>query len=76
MALRGLRLTSTTLVAANLLTGRKPGAHSKQSFTLHDLSDFTLSAEAPIAFQLDGDYLGERTKVSFSAVPDALRVYS
>jgi diacylglycerol kinase family enzyme len=28
-----------------------------------------------MALQLDGDYLGERTKVSFSAVPDALRVY-
>jgi diacylglycerol kinase family enzyme len=76
MALRGLHLTSTTLVATNLLTGRRPSPHSKQSFILHDLSDFTLSCAEPLAFQLDGDYLGERTKVSFSAVPDALRVYS
>jgi diacylglycerol kinase family enzyme len=75
MAIRALRVPATTLVAANLLTGRRPGEHARQSFTLHDLSGFTLLASRAVAFQLDGDYLGERTKVSFSAVPDALRVY-
>jgi len=27
-----------------------------------------------MAFQLDGDYVGERSKVDFVAVPQALRV--
>jgi diacylglycerol kinase family enzyme len=49
--------------------------HDRQMMTLHDLSAFTLIAARPLAFQLDGDYLGERTKVTFSAVPDALRVF-
>jgi diacylglycerol kinase family enzyme len=47
-----------------------------QMLTLHDLSAFTLSAARPLALQVDGDYLGERTKVTFSAVPDALRVFA
>jgi diacylglycerol kinase family enzyme len=75
MAIRALKVPVTTLVATNMLTGRRFGGHARQSFTLHDLSGFSLSAARPIAFQLDGEYLGERTKVSFSAVPEALRVY-
>jgi diacylglycerol kinase family enzyme len=43
--------------------------------TLHDLGTFTLRALRPMALQVDGDYVGERTKVTFSAVPDALRVF-
>jgi diacylglycerol kinase family enzyme len=43
--------------------------------TLHDLAEFTLRGVRPLAFQLDGDYLGERTKVTFSAVAEALRVF-
>jgi diacylglycerol kinase family enzyme len=75
MAIRALRVPGTTVVAANLLTGRLPSMHARQTLTLHDLSDFTLSAAEPIAFQLDGEYLGERTKVNFSAIPEALRVF-
>jgi len=75
MAIRALHVPATTLVAAHLLTGRRPGGNARQSFTLHDLSDFTLLSSHPVAFQLDGEYLGERTKVYFSAVRDALRVY-
>jgi diacylglycerol kinase family enzyme len=41
---------------------------------LHDVSEFSLVAERPQAFQLDGDYLGEREKVRFTSVPAALRV--
>jgi diacylglycerol kinase family enzyme len=75
LAIRTLHVPATTLVFANLLTGRRPGRHERQSYTLHDLSDFTLSASRPLAFQLDGEYLGERTKVSFCAMPNAVRVF-
>ena len=40
----------------------------------HDLSAFTVTADAPVAFQVDGDYLGERSSVTFEAVPKALQV--
>jgi diacylglycerol kinase family enzyme len=33
-----------------------------------------VSSEAPVALQVDGDYLGERSEVEFVAVPSALRV--
>jgi diacylglycerol kinase family enzyme len=75
MAIRTLNVHGTTLVAANLLTGRLPALHARHTLTRHDLSGFTLSAHRPTAFQLDGEYLGERTKVTFTAVPDALRVF-
>lgn len=41
---------------------------------MHDLAEFTLLAERPQAFQLDGDYLGEREEVRFTSIPAALRV--
>ncbi|GAA2902914.1 diacylglycerol kinase family protein [Streptosporangium fragile] len=41
---------------------------------LHDEKEFTLSAERPVAFQLDGDYLGEVERVTFCSIPDALQV--
>jgi diacylglycerol kinase family enzyme len=42
----------------------------------HDLPALTLSAQQPIAFQVDGDYLGPRERVTFRSVPDALRVFA
>ncbi len=53
---------------------RARGPHGKSVLTLHDTTEFTLCAESPRALQLDGDYLGERDKVDFAAVPMALRV--
>ncbi|MEU9891722.1 diacylglycerol kinase family protein [Sphaerisporangium sp. NPDC051011] len=41
---------------------------------VHDEKEFTLTARRPVAFQLDGDYLGERERVSFRSVPSALQV--
>ncbi|MCW2879903.1 MAG: diacylglycerol kinase [Sphaerisporangium sp.] len=41
---------------------------------VHDEDEFTLSARRPMAFQLDGDYLGERERVTFRSVPAALQV--
>jgi diacylglycerol kinase family enzyme len=54
-----------------LTTGPPPGKHV---ISLHDLAGFTLRSGRPIAFQADGEYLGERECVTFSSVPNALRV--
>ncbi len=40
----------------------------------HDEGELTLSASRPVAFQLDGDYLGEHEQVLFRSIPDALQV--
>jgi Sphingosine kinase and enzymes related to eukaryotic diacylglycerol kinase len=75
MAVRALNVHGTTLVATNLLTGRLSNLHARHTLTHHDLSGFVLTANRPTAFQIDGEYLGERTNVTFTAVPDALRVF-
>jgi diacylglycerol kinase family enzyme len=73
LALRRLAVTSTTRTLAQLAT-RKGDPHGKQVLHLHDQEEFTVVATRPQAFQLDGDYLGERQKVHFVSVPEALRV--
>lgn len=72
-ALRQLRVTSTTRTITQFF-GRTPGPRGKQVLRLHDLTEFTLIARHPQAFQLDGEYLGEREKVEFTAAPAAVRV--
>jgi len=74
MALRVLHVPATARAVVQILS-RRPHPHGRQMLTLHDLSEFTLRAARPLAFQLDGDYLGDRTKVTFTAVPDAIRVF-
>jgi diacylglycerol kinase family enzyme len=56
------------------LASRKADPHGRQVLRLHDQAEFTVVANRPQAFQLDGDYLGERQKVHFVSVPEALRV--
>jgi diacylglycerol kinase family enzyme len=68
-----LHVPSTVRMFTQLFAGRN-GPHGKQVCALHDLPAFSLRATRPMAFQLDGDYVGERSKVDFVAVPQALRV--
>jgi diacylglycerol kinase family enzyme len=73
-ALRSLRTVSTLRVLRRMLsvTGREPGGNSV--LTLHDLPGLTLRSTRPVAFQVDGEYVGEHECVRFLSVPDALRV--
>jgi diacylglycerol kinase family enzyme len=41
---------------------------------LHDVDGFTLSADIPLPFQLDGEYVGDRTSVTFGCLRSALAV--
>jgi diacylglycerol kinase family enzyme len=73
MAMRELHVPSTTRTVQQILARhRRP--HGKRVLGLHDLAAFTLRADRPLAFQLDGEYLGERDKIEFLAVPEALRI--
>jgi diacylglycerol kinase family enzyme len=78
MALRGLKVPRTTRTAWQLLfprrTGDTAGPHGRHVLRLHDQPEFTVRASEPTAFQVDGDYLGERDKTRFVSVPAALRV--
>ena len=73
LAMRELHVPSTTRTIQQILA-RHPQPHGKRLLGLHDLAAFTLRADRPLAFQLDGEYLGERNKIEFLAVPEALRI--
>ena len=73
LAVKVLRVPSTARLASQLLRPRAR-ISGKQVMTIHDVYSFVLRADRPMAFQLDGDYLGERGKVEFVAVPEAVRV--
>ncbi|MGC5030271.1 diacylglycerol/lipid kinase family protein [Micromonospora sp. DT229] len=73
LALRQLGVASTTRTVTQLLSAT-PNPRGRQVLRRHDVAEFTLVASRPQAFQLDGDYLGEREKVRFTSVPAALRV--
>jgi diacylglycerol kinase family enzyme len=74
LAMKVLHLPGTARAVAQIVS-RRPHPHGKHMLTLHDLPEFTLRSMRPLACQLDGDYLGERTKITFAAVPDAIRVF-
>jgi diacylglycerol kinase family enzyme len=73
LAMRELHVPSTMRTVSQIMS-RRPNPRGKRVLRLHDLTAFTLRASRPMAFQLDGDYLGERDKLDFVAVPTALRV--
>ena len=74
LAVRRMDLLSSLglLTAMAAPGGIRPGHPGTAS--LHDLSAFTFRADRPVAFQVDGEYLGEHTRVEFAAVPDAIRL--
>jgi diacylglycerol kinase family enzyme len=73
-ALRRLRTLGTFLALRQMLsgTGRQPRGSS--ILTLHDESELTLRSDRPVAFQVDGEYVGEQELVRFRSVSNALRV--
>jgi diacylglycerol kinase family enzyme len=73
-ALRSLGTFRTFRAASRVLStaGRPPRGRSVVS--MHDLTEVTLRSARPVAFQVDGEYVGERECVTFLSVPDALHV--
>jgi diacylglycerol kinase family enzyme len=51
-----------------------PGPSGKHVVSYHDVRHFTLVSQEPAPFQVDGDHLGDRSRVSFTGVRRALRV--
>jgi diacylglycerol kinase family enzyme len=69
--------TMATRSLARALTGMlspHPRAGYPGMTLLHDVDGFTLSADIPLPFQLDGEYVGDRTSVTFGCLRSALAV--
>jgi diacylglycerol kinase family enzyme len=73
-ALRKLGTLGTLRAVGQMIwaDGRPP--RGRHVVTLHDEPAFTFRAARPVAFQVDGEYVGERDSVVFRAIPNALRV--
>ncbi|MFG1710637.1 diacylglycerol/lipid kinase family protein [Nonomuraea sp. M3C6] len=74
LGLRRMGPLSIAAVLRNILTQSEALPSGRHLVQLHDEAEFTLTARRPVAFQLDGDYLGERESVTFRATPNALQV--
>jgi diacylglycerol kinase family enzyme len=72
-ALRSLGTGSTLRAIYQMLSAAKP-PRGRSIFSLHDQAELTMRSAHPVAFQVDGEYMGEREAVRFVSVPDALRV--
>jgi diacylglycerol kinase family enzyme len=72
-ALSSMRTVSTARTIWHMLSpARAP--HGRSVLTLHDQAELTLRSARPVAFQVDGEYMGEQECVRFVSVPNALRV--
>jgi diacylglycerol kinase family enzyme len=74
MALRKLRATTILSAVGQMLLIRGRSPRGRNVLIVPGLESLTIRSARPIAFQLDGDYLGETEAVKFQFVPQALRV--
>jgi len=73
-ALRSLRTAGTVRTVRQMLAGGERPPRGRHVVSLHDEAAVTIRADRPVAFQIDGDYVGERECVTFRSAPHALRV--
>jgi len=74
LALQQVSLGRTLRVARQALGSRRRPPTGSGVVHRHDVSTFIVEGDEPAEFQIDGDYLGSRTSVTFEAVPKALNV--
>jgi diacylglycerol kinase family enzyme len=72
-ALRSLGSVSLARTLGQMLSAERP-PRGRTVLTLHDQGELTLRSARPVAFQVDGEYMGEHELVTFRSVPDALRI--
>ncbi len=74
LGLRRMGPLTLASVIRHILTESDILPSGRHLVQLHDEAEITLTADRPVAFQLDGDYLGERETVTFRSTPNALQV--
>jgi diacylglycerol kinase family enzyme len=74
LALRQVRLTTITYLVSQMLWVRHRPPRARDVLAVHGAESLTVRSARPIAFQVDGEYLGEIEDIKFEFVPHALRV--
>jgi diacylglycerol kinase family enzyme len=72
--LRRLRTLTTLGALHQMMHSNSTPPGGPDVLTVAELTALTFSADRPIAFHIDGEYLGEVETVAFTFIPDALRV--
>jgi diacylglycerol kinase family enzyme len=73
-ALRHLRTLTTLSAFRQMLHTRTRPPAGRDVVSAADQQELTFRSRRPIAFHIDGEYMGETECVAFRFVPDALRV--
>ena len=73
-ALRRMAVPTALVAARRLLTSTAGGSARGGILVWHDQERFTLTAQRPVALQIDGEGIGDTTEVVFVSHHDALRV--
>ena len=74
LALREVSLTTIYNVVIQMLLIRRRPPRGRDLMAVHGAESLTVRSARPIAFQVDGEYLGEIETIKFQFVPHALRV--
>ncbi|MGH3304391.1 MAG: diacylglycerol/lipid kinase family protein [Streptosporangiaceae bacterium] len=74
LCFRSLGTLATLRALRQMLFDRAEPPRGRALVAAHDVPALVLRAGRPVAFQLDGEYMGEVEEVSFRSVPGALRV--
>jgi diacylglycerol kinase family enzyme len=74
LALRTLSTPTAVTAVWQMLFGSGQPLHGHGFITLHDQAELTFRSNRPVAFQVDGEYVGEEETVRFRSIPRALRV--
>ena len=74
LAMRQVRLTTIFYLSGQMLWVRRRPPRARDVLAVHGAESLTVRSARPIAFQVDGEYLGEIDAIKFQFVPGALRV--
>jgi diacylglycerol kinase family enzyme len=74
LALRRMRVTTMVGAVGQMLYVRSRPPRGRDMLSVLGSESLTIRSARPIAFQADGEYLGETEAVKFQFVPSALRV--
>jgi diacylglycerol kinase family enzyme len=74
LALRRVNMRTIYAVVIQMLLIRSRPPRGRALTSVHGAESLTVCSTRPIAFQVDGEYLGEIEAVKFQFVPHALRV--
>jgi diacylglycerol kinase family enzyme len=73
-ALTRLPVARTLRHFAQIMRANDRGPRGRDVVLLHDQLEFVLSSSRPVPFQVDGDFLGERSRMVFRSYPAALHL--